>query len=48
MIHVTRDLLTVLVDAVDPDSKEPNYKQCAVRLVAPESRESMAEREVAP
>jgi assimilatory nitrate reductase catalytic subunit len=44
--HPSTNHLTV--DAVDPDSKEPNYKQCAVRLVAPESRESMAEREVAP
>ncbi|AUV84044.1 nitrate reductase [Salinigranum rubrum] len=31
------------IDAVDPDSDEPNYKQCAVRLAAPSARESHSE-----
>jgi assimilatory nitrate reductase catalytic subunit len=42
------------VDAVDPDSEEPNYKQCAVGLVAPDAvdttdaRDQEREAEVAP
>jgi len=34
--HPATNRLTV--DALDPQSKEPNFKQCAVRLVAPADR----------
>ncbi|WP_226022543.1 assimilatory nitrate reductase NasA [Halomicrobium salinisoli] len=36
------DTNRLTVDALDPQSKEPNFKQCAVRLVAPEAREAEA------
>ncbi len=39
--HPSTNRLTI--DALDPQSKEPHFKQCAVRLVAPERRESAAE-----
>ena len=40
--HPATNRLTV--DALDPQSKEPNFKQCAVRLVAPSQSESASER----
>jgi assimilatory nitrate reductase catalytic subunit len=36
--HPSTNRLTV--DALDPQSKEPNFKQCAVRLVAPAQRDA--------
>jgi assimilatory nitrate reductase catalytic subunit len=42
--HPTTNHLTI--DAVDPASAEPNYKQCAVRLATPDARERAVEREV--
>jgi assimilatory nitrate reductase catalytic subunit len=36
--HPSTNRLTI--DALDPQSKEPNFKQCAVRLVAPAQRDA--------
>ena len=36
--HPSTNRLTI--DALDPQSKEPNFKQCAVRLVAPAHRDA--------
>ncbi|SEO92954.1 assimilatory nitrate reductase catalytic subunit [Halogranum amylolyticum] len=36
------------VDAVDPESDEPNYKQCAVRLVAPDPEGGTETRDDTP
>ena len=36
------------IDAVDPDSDEPNYKQCAVHLAAPDGYATRPEPEVTP
>jgi assimilatory nitrate reductase catalytic subunit len=40
--HPATNRLTI--DALDPQSKEPNFKQCAVRLVAPSRSERVGER----
>jgi len=42
------DTNRLTVDALDPQSKEPNFKQCAVRLVAPTDRTAVAADVPAP
>jgi assimilatory nitrate reductase catalytic subunit len=44
--HPMTNHLTIA--AVDPESEEPNYKQCAVRLVAPESASEAASDTTVP